>query len=132
QGLLILTNDGELANRLMHPSYEVPKTYVATVRGRVPRGLGRVRRAGVDLDDGRVQTDRCRVEEAVAGASIVEIVLHEGRNRIVRRLLAEVGHPVTALVRTAFGPITLGSLKSGRTRVIAGPELGSLMRSVSM
>ncbi|MFH5822821.1 pseudouridine synthase [Georgenia sp. AZ-5] len=131
-GLILLTNDGELAHRLAHPSYEVLKTYLATVEGRVPRGLGELLKKGVELEDGPVQVHAFTVKETTADASLVEVVLHEGRNRIVRRLLAEVGHPVTALVRTRIGPIRLGNLRPGSTRVIAGKELGTLMREVGL
>ncbi|QGH69247.1 pseudouridine synthase [Pseudactinotalea sp. HY158] len=132
EGLLLLTNDGELAHRLAHPSYEVSKTYVARVQGRVSRGLGRRLLAGVELEDGPAAVDRFTVLEQAADASLVQVVLHEGRNHIVRRLLAEVGHPVTRLSRTDFGPIHLGTLKPGRTRVVGGQELGRLMRAVDL
>lgn len=131
-GLILLTNDGELAHRLTHPSYEVAKTYVAQVRGRVGRGLRRTLLEGVELEDGPVQVDAFTVLESAAQASIVEIVLHEGRNRIVRRLLEHVGHPVTRLSRTQLGPVRLGTLKPGRTRVVAGKELGALMSAVGL
>jgi len=131
-GLLLLTNDGDLAHRLMHPSYEVPKRYVATVEGRVERGLVRRLKAGVDLEDGPVRVDEVKVLETRPQSSIVELVLHEGRNHIVRRLLAEVGHPVTALARTQVGPIRLGTLRPGQTRVIKGSELGALMSAVGL
>ncbi|GAA4424682.1 pseudouridine synthase [Georgenia halophila] len=131
-GLMLLTNDGDLAHRLAHPSYEVLKTYLATVEGRVPRGLGKRLAQGVELEDGPVTVDRLTVKETTPDASIVEISLHEGRNHIVRRLMAEVGHPVTRLTRTRVGPVSLGSLKEGRTRVIGGRELGALMRDVGL
>src|SRR5256885_1511066 len=105
EGLLLLTNDGELAHRLMHPSYEVPKTYLATVTGSVPRGLGKTLRAGVELDDGPVAVDDFAVVDAVPGKTLLRITLHEGRKRIVRRLLAEVGYPVEALVRVSIGEV---------------------------
>ena len=131
-GLILLTNDGELANRLTHPSYQVAKTYIAQVQGRVPRGLRRTLMDGVELEDGPVAADAVTVLEAGGEASIVELVLHEGRNRIVRRLLEHVGHPVTRLSRTQIGPIRLGTLKPGRTRVIGGKELGALMSAVGL
>ena len=131
-GLILLSNDGELANRLTHPSYQVAKTYIAQVSGRVPRGLRRTLLDGVELDDGPVAVDALTILEAGAQASIVELVLHEGRNRIVRRLLEQVGHPVTRLSRTTIGPIRLGTLKPGRTREIAGKELGALMSAVGL
>ncbi|WP_448074093.1 pseudouridine synthase [Georgenia yuyongxinii] len=132
EGLILLTNDGELAHRLAHPSYEVLKTYLATVEGKVPRSLAQKLKSGVELEDGPVQVDSFVVKETTADASLVEVVLHEGRNRVVRRLLAEVGHPVTRLVRTRIGPVRLGSLRPGRTRVIGGTELGTLMREVGL
>ncbi|MGA9374462.1 MAG: pseudouridine synthase, partial [Mycobacterium sp.] len=101
EGLLILTNDGELAHRLMHPSYEVPKTYLATVLGSVPRGLGKKLRAGVVLDDGPIALDDFAVVDTLPGKSMVKVTLHEGRKRLVRRLLASVGFPVQELVRTS-------------------------------
>ncbi|WP_159622538.1 pseudouridine synthase [Ruania rhizosphaerae] len=131
-GLILLTNDGELTHRLTHPSFEVPKTYVAEIEGRVARGLGRELKDGIELDDGPVRVDEFTVLETTPQASVVEVVLHEGRNHIVRRLLAQVGHPVTRLSRTAIGPIRLGHLKVGRTRVIEGRELGRLMSSVGL
>lgn len=132
EGLILLTNDGELAHRLAHPSYEVAKTYVATVEGEVPRALGRRLREGIRLEDGPARADRFTVLETTPRASVVEIELHEGRNRIVRRMLEHVGHPVTRLVRTRFGTVRLGQLKPGHTRVISGTELGTLMSSVGL
>ena len=132
EGLILLTNDGELAHRLTHPSFEVPKSYVANVEGRVAKGLGRRLSEGVELEDGPVRVDRFTVLETTPNASLVEVTLHEGRNHIVRRLLAEVGHPVTRLLRTSIGPIRLGRLKPGRTRVIEGTELGRLMSAVGL
>ncbi|HLS15027.1 MAG TPA: pseudouridine synthase, partial [Beutenbergiaceae bacterium] len=131
-GLLLLSNDGELAHRLAHPSYQVRKTYIAQVGGRVPPGLGRTLRNGVELSDGSVVVDAFSVRESAAQASLVEITLHEGRNHIVRRLLDHVGHPVTRLSRTRLGPIHLGNLKPGQTRVIGGVELGHLMSAVGL
>ena len=132
EGLILLTNDGELAHRLAHPSYEIPKTYVATVEGEVARGLAGRMREGVTLEDGPARADRFTILSTTAAASIVEIDLHEGRNRIVRRMLEAVGHPVTRLVRTRFGTVRLGQLKPGNTRVIGGTELGRLMSSVGL
>lgn len=131
-GLLLLSNDGELAHRLAHPSYQVLKTYVAQVEGRVPAGMGRTLSRGVELSDGPVVVDAFSIRESTAQASLVEITLHEGRNHIVRRLLDHVGHPVTRLSRTRLGPIHLGNLKSGHTRVIGGVELGRLMSAVGL
>jgi 23S rRNA pseudouridine2605 synthase len=132
EGLIMLTNDGELANRLAHPRWAVTKTYVATVEGQIGRGVGRQLRQGVELTDGLAAVDGFKVIDAVPGYSMIELQLHMGRNRIVRRLMAAVGHPVTQLVRTAIGPIRLGDLKSGRTRVVAGAERASLKKAVGL
>ncbi|KRE31576.1 pseudouridine synthase [Mycobacterium sp. Soil538] len=132
EGLLLLTNDGELAHRLMHPSYEVPKTYLATVLGAVPRGLGKKLRAGVELDDGPVRADDFAVVDTVPGKSLVRVTLHEGRKRIVRRLLAEVGFPVQELVRTDIGEVTLGDQRPGSIRVLTQKEIGDLYKAVGL
>ncbi|MCH9728531.1 MAG: rRNA pseudouridine synthase [Actinomycetia bacterium] len=132
EGLLLLTNDGELAHRLMHPSFEVPKTYLATVDGAVPRGLGRKLRDGIDLDDGAVSVDDFAVVDAVAGKSLVRLTLHEGRKRIVRRLLAEVGYPVRELVRTEIGEVSLGDQRPGSIRVLTQKEIGELYKAVGL
>jgi 23S rRNA pseudouridine2605 synthase len=126
-GLLILTNDGDFAHRLAHPSYEVDKTYVAEVTGQVfPRVLKQLL-AGVTLEDGPVTVSKARIVEASPARSIVELVIHEGRNRIVRRLLDQVGHPVTRLTRTRIGPVALGRLKPGELRDLTTEELGELL-----
>lgn len=132
EGLLLLTNDGELAHRLMHPSYEVPKTYLATVNGSVPRGLGKKLRAGVELDDGPVTLDDFAVVDAVPGKTLVRVTLHEGRKRIVRRLLAAVGFPVQELVRTDIGTVELGNQRPGSIRVLTRKEVGELYRAVGL
>jgi 23S rRNA pseudouridine2605 synthase len=131
-GLLMLTNDGEFAHRLAHPSYQLTKTYVATVTGTVRSSAHRRLIAGVPLVDGPVQVDGFRVLSTNAGHSIVEVVIHEGRKHVVRRLLAEVGHPVERLTRTAVGPVRLGSLRSGQVRALTGEELGSLLDVVGL
>lgn len=130
EGLLLLTNDGELAHRLMHPSFGVAKTYLATVPGPVDKSVARRLRAGVELEDGPVQVDRFRIIQEQGERSIVEVVLHEGRNHIVRRLLAEVGHPVQRLVRTAIGPVLLGGQRAGAVRELSRTELAELHRLV--
>lgn len=132
EGLLILTNDGELAHRLMHPSYEVPKTYLATVLGSVPRGLGRKLRDGVELDDGPASVDDFAVVDTLPGKSMVKVTLHEGRKRIVRRLLDSVGFPVQALVRTDIGSVNLGDMRPGSIRVLTRKEIGELYKAVGM
>ncbi|WP_440686117.1 pseudouridine synthase [Cellulomonas soli] len=132
EGLILLTNDGELANRLSHPSHGVPKTYLAHLDGRVPASLAARLKAGIQLEDGVVAIDRFAVVQTTPQASLVEIVLHEGRNRVVRRIFDEVGYPVTRLVRTQIGPIRLGDLRTGRTRVLGKTEVGSLMTQVGL
>jgi 23S rRNA pseudouridine2605 synthase len=131
EGLLLLTNDGELAHRLMHPSYRVLKTYLAEVPGPVSRSVGRILRAGVEFDDGAaVAVDGFRVVQSLPGKALVEVVLHEGRKHVVRRLLAEVGHPVQRLVRTAIADVRLGEQRPGTVRVLSRPEVGALNRAV--
>ncbi len=132
EGLLLLTNDGELAHRLAHPSYEVPKTYLAEVLGPLPRDVGRRLRAGVELDDGPARVDSFRLVDSAANRVLVELVLHEGRKHVVRRMLSAVGHPVQRLVRTAVGPVQLGAQKPGRLRPLNRQELGELYRLVGM
>ncbi|MGH3634568.1 pseudouridine synthase [Mycobacterium sp.] len=132
EGLILLTNDGELAHRLMHPSYQVPKTYVATVAGSVPRGLGRKLRAGVELDDGPAAVDDFALVDTVPGKTLVRVTLHEGRKRIVRRLLAAVGFPVQALVRTDIGAVSLGRQRPGSIRALRRNEIGELYRVVGL
>ncbi|WP_281291022.1 pseudouridine synthase [Nocardioides antri] len=131
-GLLLLTNDGDFAHRMAHPSYEVEKTYVAEVTGRLAKGTIADLLAGVTLEDGPVRVRRARVIDAAANRSIVELVIHEGRNRIVRRLLEQVGHPVRQLTRTRFGPVDLGTLPVGETRELTNDELGALLESAGL
>ncbi|GAB4085692.1 pseudouridine synthase [Myceligenerans cantabricum] len=132
EGLLLLTNDGELANRLSHPSYEISKTYVVTVEGSIyPRILKELTQ-GIELEDGPARMDSVKVLQEGAEATLLEVVLHEGRNRIVRRMFDAVERPVIRLVRTRIGAIRLGDLKPGRTRVLGRVELGQLMADVEM
>ncbi len=132
EGLLLLTNDGVLAQNLSHPSHGVPKTYIALVPGPVPREVGRQLREGVELEDGPAKVDSFGIVEATPNQALVEVVLHEGRNHIVRRLLDAVGHPVEELVRTQIGPIRLGQLRPGRYRAITGAELRSLYTAAGL
>ncbi|WP_280439501.1 pseudouridine synthase [Nocardia cyriacigeorgica] len=132
EGLLLLTNDGDLAHRLMHPSFEVSKTYLATVNGEVHRAVGKQLRDGVELEDGPAKVDRFQVLDIGEGRSLVKIVLHEGRKHIVRRLLDAVGHPVTRLVRTDIGPVALGDQRPGTLRVLGRDEIGKLYEAVSL
>jgi 23S rRNA pseudouridine2605 synthase len=130
EGLLLLTNDGSLAHRLMHPSFGVAKTYLAEVAGPLPRAVGRALLSGVDLEDGPAKVDKFKLVDAVQRTALVEVVIHEGRNHIVRRLFEEVGHPVSRLVRTAIGPVRLGDLKPGRTRRLTTAEVAALFKAV--
>ncbi|WP_343576324.1 pseudouridine synthase [Mycobacterium sp.] len=132
EGLILLTNDGELAHRLMHPSYEIPKTYVATVNGAVPRGLGKKLRAGIELDDGPIAVDDFAVLDAVPGKTMVRVTLHEGRKRIVRRMLSAAGFPVQSLVRTDIGAVTLGDQRPGSIRALRRKEIGELYKAVGL
>jgi len=130
-GLILLTNDGDFAHRMAHPSYEVDKTYVAEVDGEVGKDTLKRLIDGVTLEDGPVAVSRVKLVGAgqgnAKGRSIVELVIHEGRNRIVRRLLDHVGHPVRRLTRTAFGPVTLRGIQSGELRELTREELGTLL-----
>lgn len=132
EGLILLTNDGDFAHRLQHPSYEVPKTYLAEIPGPVPRDLGKRLRAGIELEDGLAQVDSFRMLDSAPGRALVELVLHEGRNHIVRRMLKEAGHPVIRLVRTQIGPVLLGDLLPGRNRVLTSDELGTLLSRLGL
>jgi 23S rRNA pseudouridine2605 synthase len=132
EGLMLLMNDGELAHRLAHPRYGVLKTYLADVAGPLPRDLGRQLMTGVELSDGVASADRFRVVERAGNRALVEITLHEGRKHIVRRMLAETGHPVSRLVRTHVGPVALGSLRPGTTRRLSTTEIGELYAAVGL
>jgi 23S rRNA pseudouridine2605 synthase len=126
EGLLLLTNDGDLANLLMHPSHGVVKTYLAEVPGPLDRNVGRQLLAGIELEDGPVRLDAFRIVQTDRDRVLVEVALHEGRKHIVRRALEAVGHPVKRLVRTAIGPLQLGTLRPGAVRELTGAEIGAL------
>jgi 23S rRNA pseudouridine2605 synthase len=132
EGLILLTNHGELAHRLTHPRYGVTKTYLAAIQGPVPRDLGKRLKNGVRLEDGFARADHFRVVQNTGRNYLVEVSLHEGRKHIVRRMLAEVGFPVDRLVRTWFGPIALGDQKSGWLRRMTTTEVGRLMKEVGL
>ena len=135
-GLILLTNDGEFAHRMAHPSYEVDKTYVAEVDGEVTKETLQRLLAGVTLEDGPVTVSQARLVSAgqgnAKGRSIVELVIHEGRNRIVRRLLDHVGHPVRRLTRTAIGSVQLAGLRDGTLRELSTDELGGLLDAAQL
>jgi pseudouridine synthase len=128
-GLIIMTNDGDLAHKLAHPKFGVKKTYLAHVEGKIENSTIQKLLDGIELEDGFIAADECRLKDVAVAESLVEIVLHSGRNRIVRRMLAEVGHPVIGLVRQQFGPIRLGHLKPGQVRDLNKLEVGSLLKA---
>lgn len=128
-GLIILTNDGELAHKLAHPKFGVQKTYVAKVRGKVTPAVIQRLKNGVELEDGPIAVDAAKIlaQDSSTSHSLVEVTLHSGKNRIVRRLLAHVGHPVDELVRRQFGPLHLGSQRAGELRELSPAERGALL-----
>jgi 23S rRNA pseudouridine2605 synthase len=132
EGVILLTNHGELAHRLTHPRYGVKKVYLAHIVGPIPRDLGKKLKDGIQLEDGYAKADHFRVVEQTGKNYLVEVTLHEGRKHIVRRMLAEAGFPVDKLVRVAFGPITLGDQKSGWLRRLSNTEVGMLMQEVDL
>ncbi len=132
EGLLLITNDGDLAHRLMHPSFEVSKTYLAQVEGEVQRDVSKRLRKGIELEDGSATVDDFQVLELGENKSLVKVVLHEGRKHIVRRLLDAVGHPVSGLVRTNIGPVAIGDQRPGTLRVLGRDEIGKLYEAVGL
>lgn len=132
EGLIILTNDGEFAHRLAHPSYEVRKTYLVDAEGLIDdRVLHRLEK-GLRLEDGPIRPDRVGLVSRGPSRTLVRITLHSGRNRIVRRMMDSVGHPVRRLARIGIGPVRLGDLASGGTRELTREELGTLLDLVGM
>ena len=117
EGLILMTNDGELSQHVMHPKYEVEKTYIATLEGRI---------------SGQVKLARCAILDSSRESTLVKVVLHSGKNRIVRRIFGSIGFPVKRLVRTQIGPIKLGDLKSGTYRVLSQAEVRSLSKAVGL
>jgi 23S rRNA pseudouridine2605 synthase len=132
EGLLLLTNDGTLAHRLTHPSFGVPKTYLVQIDGRPGRRLVQQLRSGVELEDGPARADTARIVAATDAAAQVELAIHDGRNRVVRRMFEALGHPVTRLVRTSIGPLVLGELKAGRLRHLSVAEVRSLYKAANL
>lgn len=122
-GLLLLTNDGEFAHLMMHPRHHVPKVYRAEVDGVPDAADLRQLREGVELDDGRTAPASARIVERTPGRALVEMTLHEGRKRQVRRMLSAVGHPVRMLRRVAYGPVSLGQLAEGSVRALRDDEV---------
>jgi pseudouridine synthase len=132
EGLILLTNDGELSHRLTHPSFGVAKTYVARVAGEWTTADTRRVEAGVAIDDRPVLVERFKLLQVDGPASLVELTIHEGRNHIVRRLMEELGHPVQGLARTSFGGIRVAGLRPGAVRDLSDREVKSLYRQVDM
>ncbi|GAA1831121.1 pseudouridine synthase [Microlunatus capsulatus] len=130
-GLIILTNDGDFAHKLAHPSFEVPKTYLAEVAGQMHPATVKRLREGIVLDDGPVRPSSVKLVSTAEDRSLVKLTLHEGRNHIVRRTMEAVGHPVRKLSRTGIGPVRLGTLKSGDLRDLTRDELGGLLDLIS-
>jgi 23S rRNA pseudouridine2605 synthase len=130
-GLVLLTNDGELANRMMHPRYEVPRTYRVRVSGSPSKRALQELREGVALEDGRSRPARVRVAGG-GRESVVEVTIHEGRNRIVRRMFEAVGYPVRSLERVTFGPLQLGRLQPGSARRLRPHELEEVRRAAGL
>jgi 23S rRNA pseudouridine2605 synthase len=132
EGLIVLTNDGDLANSLSHPSHEVAKTYLATVSGEVSAYTIKKLQEGIELEDGFIACDKAILKQIHNGESLVEVVLHSGRNRIVRRMLAAVGHPVKRLVRTRVGNLGLDGLKPGLLRELDFEDIKALSRTAKL
>ena len=133
EGLILMTNDGELSQHVMHPKYEVKKTYIATLEGKIGGNVcRRMVSQGVRLDDGVVTFDRCAIIDSSRDATVVKVTLHSGKNRVVRRMFAAVGFPVKRLVRVEIGSIKLGDLKPGSYRVLSQTEVRSLQREVGL
>mgnify|MGYP002760009438 CR=1 FL=1 len=117
---------------MQHPSFQVLKTYVAKVPGPVAKGLGNTLREGVELDDGLVKVDQFSVIDSQPGWALVQLVIHEGKKHVVRRLLEAVGHPVEELVRTQVGEVRLGDLRPGKMRAVTPDELARTMKLVDL
>ena len=133
EGLILMTNDGELSQHVMHPKYEVEKTYVATLEGKISGTVcRRLVTTGVQLDDGWIKLDHCAIIDSSRDHTMVKVVLHSGKNRIVRRIFGSIGFPVKRLVRTQIGPIKLGDLKPGSYRVLSQTEVRSLSKEVGL
>ncbi len=128
-GLIIMTNDGDLAHKLAHPKFGVTKTYVARVQGAVETSIVHKLLSGFDLDDGFIRADKAKLIQVSATESLLEIEIHSGRNRIVRRMFDFLGHPVLGLVRKQFGSIQLGPLKAGKIRELSKVEIGALLKA---
>lgn len=132
EGLLLLTNDGEIAHRATHPSFSLPKNYLLELKGNVSREVADAFRQGVELDDGVAKVDKLTVLAGQPGKTLFDVVIHDGRNQILRRMAAATGLTVERLIRIGMGPIKLGELTPGKWREIKGAELTSLQRALSI
>ncbi|MEA3386763.1 MAG: pseudouridine synthase [Thermodesulfobacteriota bacterium] len=132
EGLLLLTNDGTLAHRLLHPSHKVSKTYHATVRGRPPRTVLDLLRQGLEIEGKMTLPCEMRVMETTRRSTVLEIVLKEGRKRQIRLMLNTVNHPVVRLIRIKMGPVGLGKLLPGKYRMLTDSEVESLKKAVGL
>lgn len=131
-GLLLLTNDGELANRLMHPRYKIKKTYRATVMGMPDKAALQALMSGIALEDGITEPAQVSVLRHHPGESVVELTIHEGKNRQVRRMFESIGHEVKRLKRIAYGPLELKGLMTGQTRLLQRHEWQALYAAVDL
>lgn len=131
-GLILLTNDGDFAHRMSHPSWEVPKTYLVEAAGVMDNKTLKRLEKGVTLDDGPVKPDRVKLVSRSARQTLLTVTLHEGRNRVVRRMFDAVAHPVDRLARVAIGPVKLGQLPVGESRDLTREELGALLDMVGL
>ncbi len=131
-GLILLTNDGDFAHRMSHPSWQVPKTYLVEAAGVMDNKTLKRLGKGVTLDDGPVKPDHVKLVSRSAKQTLLTITLHEGRNRVVRRMMDAVGHPVDRLARVSIGPVKLGQLPVGETRDLTREELGALLDMVGL
>ncbi|NPB07136.1 MAG: rRNA pseudouridine synthase [Aquificae bacterium] len=132
EGLLLLTNDGELANRVLHPRYKLPKVYLALVEGKVDQKTLKAMRKGAQLEDGFAKPDAVRLVRYEGKDTLLEVVFHEGRKHIVKRYLAHFGHRVKRLKRTQIGPVKLGKLAPGKWRDLNKGELAQLFKAVGL
>ena len=132
EGLLLLTNDGELAHRATHPSFSLPKNYLLELRGNISKEVADAFRQGVELDDGMAKVDKLTVLPGQPGRTLFDVVIHDGRNQILRRMATATGATIERLIRIGMGPIKLGELTPGKWREIKGAELISLQKALNI
>ena len=132
EGLLLLTNDGELAHRATHPSFSLPKNYLLELRGNISKEVADAFRQGVELDDGMAKVDKLTVLPGQPGRTLFDVVIHDGRNQILRRMATATGVTIERLIRIGMGPIKLGELTPGKWREIKGAELISLQKALNI